>query len=96
MYGTYIPNQQFNLIRISVLHNIKKCLKKIEQIKDVTKIITMKKSYYLICKNYCPIHNQVTYFFISIINLSIIQYPYTFFQFVFTVLKIPFSDKSRL
>ena len=38
MYGRYIPNQKFDSIRISVLRDIKKNLKKITLIKDAKNI----------------------------------------------------------
>ena len=38
IHGTYISNQKFDSIKISVFCDIKKILRKIEYVKDVTNI----------------------------------------------------------
>ena len=72
MYGTYIPNQYFNALRISVFRDITKIWKKFTHIQKVKNIylniiIIILKSYQYNGKhNYSSINNPVTYpFFIS-------------------------------
>ena len=89
LYGTYIPNQKYDPIRISVVCDITKIWWK-PPISKILRIFTLhnnnaEKLLTNRYKNYCLINNQVTDPFC--ISNEVIDFSESIFFFIFTILQ---------